>query len=68
MKCANCPEEAVYVLSDPGLDPLYFCANDLPKHFETRARAGHLDIPVPVVEVPKPKKVTPKPEPEAVDE
>lgn len=40
-KCANCQEEAIYLIADPGVNELYYCAADLPQHMQARADAGH---------------------------
>lgn len=40
MKCANCDNAAVYNVADPGVNPVDYCNNCLPKHLADRARAG----------------------------
>lgn len=45
MTCCNCPEQAVFYLNDPGVNPLYYCRACLPPHFRTRAESGQLDLP-----------------------
>ena len=52
--CANCVEEAVYLLNDPGANPIEFCNYCLPAFLRDRATAGQLDFP-PAVVVPTAK-------------
>lgn len=44
-KCDNCDKEALYLLSDPGVNPVYFCSTCLPDWMRERASLGQLDIP-----------------------
>ena len=56
MKCVNCDEQAAYAVAEPGVNPVEYCNNCLPKHLQTRARAGHFPLPKPVVEKPVAEK------------
>lgn len=66
MKCANCPDTAVYKLDSRGASVVYYCARCLPLHLQERARDGQLDIPAPVKKAAK-KKAADSPE-EPVEE
>lgn len=44
-KCDNCVKDALYVLSDPGANPVFFCAVCLPSWLRDRASLGQLDLP-----------------------
>lgn len=52
MKCANCTNDAVYVLDDARVSTVYYCSTCLPVHLRGAAAKGHLSIPAPVVEAP----------------
>jgi hypothetical protein len=52
IKCVNCPEAAVYTVSDPGANPLDYCATCLPQWLRARASTGHF----PLAEASKAKK------------
>ncbi len=52
IKCVNCPEAAVHTVSDPGVNPLDYCATCLPQWLRARASSGHF----PLAEAPKAKK------------
>lgn len=52
MTCLNCPDEAVFLVSDPGAEPVYYCRACLPAHLQVRANLGAFQIPPP----PAPKK------------
>lgn len=52
MKCANCTNDAVYVLDDARVSTVYYCGICLPAHLRGAASKGHLSIPAPVVEAP----------------
>ena len=56
MKCANCTNDAVYVLDDARVSTVYYCGVCLPAHLRGAAAKGHLDIPAPVVETSSKKK------------
>lgn len=42
--CANCPEDAVFCVSDPGAVPVEYCRNCLPAHLVGRSDLGHLPL------------------------
>ena len=54
MTCANGPEDAVYLVADPGANEVYYCRIHLPVHLYTRAESGEYALP-PASE-PAPKK------------
>lgn len=43
--CANCTNEAVFCVSDPGADPVFYCRACLPPHLSSRGDAGQLPLP-----------------------
>lgn len=51
-KCVNCPADALYTAADPGVNPINYCAECLPKWLRGRASAGEL----PLAEAAKAKK------------
>lgn len=44
MKCDNCVQDAVYTVSDPGVNPVNYCSTCLPKWLVDRANAGHFPL------------------------
>ena len=62
MTCCNCKNKAVYTVADPGVNPLDYCNNCLPKHLQARAKAGQFAIAKPA-KVETPKAEAPKEEP-----
>lgn len=66
IKCDNCNNEALYTLSDPGANPVYYCAVCLPSWLRERASLGQLDIPKK--EAPKETKKKAAVKEEAADE
>ena len=45
MKCDNCELQAVYCVSDPGTNAVYYCSSCLPSWQHERAMAGHFPLP-----------------------
>lgn len=67
MKCANCPNEALFEYQLTAESSLFYCEKDLPKFLESRKRAGLLKLTEKYNEVKKEalKSLTPSaPEPE----
>lgn len=56
MTCLNCPDEAVFLVSDPGAEPVYYCRSCLPAHLQVRANLGAFQIPPPPPPPAPPKK------------
>jgi hypothetical protein len=46
MKCDNCVNDAMYLVSDPGANPVSYCGDCLPASLSTRAAEGQFEIPV----------------------
>jgi len=44
MKCANCPNDAMYVYRITKTESVYYCGKDLPSFLEDRRKAGLLNI------------------------
>lgn len=44
MKCANCPDNAMYVYRITKTESVYYCGKDLPSFLEDRRKAGLLNI------------------------
>lgn len=63
MKCANCDKTADHLVADPGVNPVHYCNNCLPKHLVERARAGQFKIAAPEKAEKKSSKAEPKEEP-----
>jgi hypothetical protein len=60
IKCANCPEEAHYTVSQPGVNAIDYCNKHMPSHLKALAVAGRYPLRK---EATKKKKAAPKPEP-----
>lgn len=60
MKCANCENQAIYLVENKGANSIYYCAKCLPLRLHATAMAGHYDIPAPIVEEPVKKTTTRK--------
>lgn len=54
--CANCKDEAIYTVADPGVNPVNYCSNCLPSWLQDRAKANHFPLVKPVVEKSSKKK------------
>lgn len=39
--CVNCDQDAVFLVDDPGANPLDYCRAHLPGHLVKRANDGH---------------------------
>lgn len=50
--CSNCEETAVYCVSDPGANPVEYCAPHMPAHLRDRAANGEFVIPLEPAETP----------------
>jgi hypothetical protein len=72
MKCVNCDNSAAYTVAEPGVNPVEYCNNCLPKHLQVRAKAGHFPLAKVEAEVKpasaKKAKATPVVEEPAVEE
>lgn len=44
MKCANCPDDAMYVYRLTKTKSVHYCGKDLPSFLEDRRKAGLLNI------------------------
>jgi hypothetical protein len=44
MKCSNCPEDAQFLVADPGVSDVFYCMSCLPQSLRGRADAGQLDF------------------------
>ena len=51
MKCYNCNNTALYHVTDPAVNDVYYCTICLPEHLKARADKGDFNI---VVEAPAP--------------
>jgi len=59
MKCVNCSNEAIYSLTDPGVNPLDYCGRCLPPHLSVRANEGRMPLRK-IAQPAKPKAPEPK--------
>jgi hypothetical protein len=63
MKCDNCPNPAIYLISSPAVSDVKYCARCLPAHLRMQAANGDFDIaepeqaPVEAAKVSKKKAV-----------
>lgn len=55
VKCDNCDKNAEYTCADPGVNPVNYCSECLPKWLRDRAALGHFPL-VTAVEKPKSSK------------
>jgi hypothetical protein len=46
--CANCTEEAIYTVADPGANPVNYCGSCLPYWLQDRAKANHFPLLTPL--------------------
>lgn len=80
MKCANCPNDAVFTVTHPASKPVNYCHRCIPMHLRQRADVGHFPLQAPLKDTTPaaaPKKGKKKPtiveepvveEPEAAEE
>ena len=70
MTCSNCSSEALYLLDQERVSPVYYCGKCLPAFLRVAASKGQLNIPAMEPVLPKKKSKSepapePTPEPEA---
>lgn len=58
MKCDNCPNPAIYLVTHPAVNDTHYCARCLPTYMQAQANRGDFAFPVveAPVEAPKPSK------------
>jgi len=50
VKCDNCSNEAHYTQADPGVNPVNYCSDCLPRWLHERAKMGHFPLVSPIKE------------------
>ena len=45
--CDNCVNDAMYYVSDPGANSVYYCGDCLPASLSARAAEGQFEVPIP---------------------
>ena len=66
MKCDNCTNPAIYLISSPAVNDVKYCVRCIPAHLKPQAANGDFDLPVAAevpAEVTKSSKKKPTEEP-----
>lgn len=45
VQCDNCESARVFLVNDPGANPVNYCRRCLPAHLQSRANAGAFKLP-----------------------
>ena len=55
MKCDNCPNPAIYLVSHPAVNDTHYCSRCLPSYLKTQADRGDFAFPAPKAPAEAPK-------------